>query len=115
MTTEIQVLCTLKLDLSEEGKVTPIFVSSNIIPPADKGLSHLLNKEGLPTKQGAAAMSTILVESLVLHIHYCEQSRIKESPAMLREVITRLEDGFAEVTNLIKIDRIQDLSKLKTA
>jgi 3',5'-cyclic AMP phosphodiesterase CpdA len=57
-------------------------------------------KDDLPTQEGSAVLSTVLVQGLVGNIHAAHQSGFRDSAEHLRWIIAELEKGFAAVAEV---------------
>lgn len=69
-------------------------VSSNL------ARNRYINEEGLPTKEGCAAITTTLIQGLVGNIHQSHEHGYRNDCEHLRYIISELEKGFASVVTV---------------
>lgn len=90
----------VKLDLehtpgSSNSKHVGTSFRLDVGKPLDE--SKYLDKDTLPTKDGAQVLSNVLVQGLVANIHYAHDNGFRDSAEHLRWIISELEKGFAMV------------------
>ena len=56
--------------------------------------------DGLPTDEGSKVLSNVLIQGLVANIHMAHEKKFRDSAEHLRWIISELERGFVEVTNI---------------
>lgn len=99
---EFSFEATVKLTLEhKKGSET----SSHVATDFNLDVSTNLDKkqylyEDLPTKNGSEMLTEVLVQGLIGNIHFSDQKGFKTSPQHLREIIAKLEKGFASVATV---------------
>lgn len=83
-----------KKGMMHRGTEFNLYMSSNL------DQSHYITKEGVPNAEGAKALTQVLVQGLVANIHSCHEEGYIDSAEHLRAIISELERGFIEVTNV---------------
>ena len=58
-----------------------------------------LDSDGLPTKDGAKVLTTVLIQGLIGNIHNCHEKGFRDSAEHLRYIISELERGFVAVVH----------------
>lgn len=74
----------------------------NLYVSKELDINKYLDKESLPNKDGSNAISNILIQGLVANIHMAHQKGFRDSADHLRWIISELERGFVQVTNVEK-------------
>jgi len=96
---EAKVVLTLEY---KKGMATSKHVATDlnleVIGELDK--TQYLDKEDLPTEAGSKVLSNVLVQGLVGNIHLAHEKGFRDSAEHLRWIISELERGFVEVTNV---------------
>jgi len=84
-----------------KGETKSQHVATNVNIECSKNLDQrkYLNKDGLPTADGAKSMTIAFVHGLIGNIHHCHQLGYRDSAEHLRWIIAELEKGFATVAN----------------
>lgn len=96
---EAKVVLTLE---HTKGMTTSKHVATDFNLDVSKELdrSMYLDKEDLPTEVGSKTLSNVLVQGLVGNIHFAHEKGFIDSAEHLRWIISELERGFIEVTNI---------------
>ncbi len=74
----------------------------NLYVSKELDINKYLDKESLPNKDGSNAISNVLIQGLVANIHMAHEKGFRDSADHLRWIISELERGFVQVTNVEK-------------
>ena len=98
---EAKVVLTLehKPGMSTSKHVATDF---NFYVSKELDINKYLDKESLPNKDGSNAISNVLIQGLVANIHMAHEKGFRDSADHLRWIISELEQGFVQVTNVEK-------------
>lgn len=93
--------CLLTLEHKKESNKSK-HISTDINLYLSDGLNKdiYLDKEDLPTKEGSHVLTNVLTQGLIANIHYCHELGFRDSAEHLRFIISELERGFIQVTNV---------------
>lgn len=96
---EAKVVLTLE---HKKGMTTSKHVATDFNLDVSKELdrSMYLDKEDLPTEAGSKTLSNVLIQGLIGNIHLAHEKGFRDSAEHLRWIISELERGFIEVTNV---------------
>lgn len=96
---EAKVVLTLE---HQKGMTTSRHVATDFNLDVSKELNRemYLDKEDLPTEAGSKTLSNVLVQGLIGNIHLAHERGFRDSAEHLRWIISELERGFIEVTNV---------------
>lgn len=96
---EAKVVLTLE---HQKGMTTSKHVATDFNLDVSKELNRemYLDKEDLPTESGSKTLSNVLVQGLIGNIHLAHERGFRDSAEHLRWIISELERGFIEVTNV---------------
>jgi hypothetical protein len=89
--------CVLQM-AHEKGMTTSKHVQTKINLDCSKNLnrSQYLDKEDLPTADGAKVLTNVFVQGLVANIHSAHQKGYWNDAEHIRYIISELERGFVE-------------------
>lgn len=74
----------------------------NLYVSKELDINKYLDKESLPNKDGSNAISNVLIQGLVANIHMAHEKGFRDSADHLRWIISELERGFVQATNVEK-------------
>lgn len=92
--TEVEVVADYN-----NGDKSSTHVATNFTLIVSKNLkaSQYINEDGMPTQDGSKAISETLIQGLIGNIHLGHEKGWRDSAEHLRDIIQKLEIGFAEV------------------
>jgi hypothetical protein len=94
---EVSFKAVVVLSLDHRSK--HIATDFNLEVDPNLEVSRYLEKE-LPTKDGSKVLSNVLIQGLIGNIHMAHEKGFRDSAEHLRWIISELERGFVQVTQL---------------
>jgi len=104
---EVIVQLTVTDDKGDD-KTRPVSTQIALNAQSNLDRSAYVNPDGTPTEAGGKVITETLLKGIVGHIHAMKEIGIRDDVEHVRYIIDKIEDGFAQVTE-VSIDKLTPL------